>query len=492
MNEDYPTEGIDTMGQEMNRGSSTTIPVERGPITDFPRDPIGTMKHLHARHGNLAMLSDTEASLVFGFGGEYNQRLLSDTQTFHSQFFAIRGSRHSAQRRLTCGILSMNGDEHRRHRRMVHGPFQKRAVTGYRDQIVDLVEEQLETWQTGQIRDIHRDSVELLLRITSCVLFGFDQRELSLKIGVATERWVQLNHENGMGSLVSSARDHAAYEELLAQARLLESLLLEMITLRRASADPSATDVLNLLIHAHDEQGIALTDEELIGQAAILFSAAHLTTANSLSWTLFLLAQHPESGNELYDELWGKLGGDAPSLAQLEQLPLLNRVTKESMRCLPASAYSQRISTGPSEFGTTELRRGTMFIFSQFMTHHLEELYSQPYRFLPQRWETLNVTPYEYLPFAAGPRMCIGATLAMQILHLAVSVIWQRQRLTVVPGATIDGVVTSTMLGPRRGVPMLVGGKNTRLENHWVRGNIHDLLQLNWPVSPKHILPKAA
>lgn len=480
------------MNKEQTKSGTTTIPIEQGAITEFPRDPIGTMKQLHARHGKLAMLSDPEASLVFGFGGEYNQRLLSDTQTFHSQFFAVRGPRHSAQRRLTCGILSMNGEEHRRHRRMVHGPFQKRAVSGYRDQIVELVEEQLQTWQTGQIRDIHRDSVELLLRITSCVLFGFDHRELSLKIGVATERWVQLNHENGMGSLVSSARDHALYEQLLEQARLLESLLLEMIAVRRASADPTATDVLNLLIHAHDEQGVALTDEELIGQAAILFSAAHLTTANSLSWTLFLLAQHPEAGNDLYDELRGKLHGDAPSLAQLEQLPFLNRVTKESMRCLPASAYSQRISTGPCEFGTTRLRRGTMFIFSQFMTHHLEELYTQPYRFLPQRWETLNVTPYEYLPFAAGPRMCIGATLAMQILHIAVSVIWQRQRLTVVPGATIDGVVTSTMLGPRRGVPMLIGGKNTRLENHWVRGNIHDLLQLNWPVSPKQVLPKAA
>ena len=64
------------------------MPVARGAITEFPRDPIGTMKHLHARHGKLAMLSDAEASLVFGFGGEYNQRLLSDTQTFHSQFFA--------------------------------------------------------------------------------------------------------------------------------------------------------------------------------------------------------------------------------------------------------------------------------------------------------------------------------------------------------------------------------------------------------------------
>jgi cytochrome P450 len=469
-----------------------SIPIEQGAITEFPRDPIGTMKRLHQRHGKLAMLSDQEASLVFGFGGEYNQRVLSDTQTFHSQFFAVRGPRHSAQRRLTCGILSMNGDEHRRHRRMVHGPFQKRAVSGYRKQIVELVEEQLLHWQTGQIRDIHRDSVELLLRITSCVLFGFDHRELSLKIGVATERWVQLNHENGMGSLVSAARNHELYEQLLQQAQLLEGLLLEMIALRRASADPSATDVLNLLIHAHDEQGVALNDEELIGQAAILFSAAHLTTANSLSWTLFLLAQHPDVGNDLYDELWSKLHGDAPELAQLDQFRLLNRVTKESMRCLPASAYSQRISTGASAFGSTEFRRGTMFIFSQFMTHHLEELYTQPYRFQPQRWDTLNVTPYEYLPFAAGPRMCIGATLAMQILHLAVSVIWQRHRLTVVPGAAIDGVVTSTMLGPRRGIPMLIGGKNTRLENHWVRGNIHDLLRLDWPVSPKYVLPKAA
>jgi cytochrome P450 len=389
---------------------------------------------------------------------------------------------------LTCGILTMNGDEHKRHRRLVHSPFQKKSVEGYRDAIVSLVDEQLSTWRNGQVRDIHKDSIELLLRITSCILFGFDQRELSMKIGSSTERWVELNHRNGLGSLLSEARDQASYDELLNQADDLEGLIRQMIALRRTNRNPHARDVLSLLIQAADEEGTALTDEELIGQAAVLFGAAHLTTANSLTWTLFLLAQHPTVGYDLWHELHDKLDGDAPNVSQLDQFPLLDRVIKESMRCLPASAYSQRINAEPVDLGPIHLQRGTLLIFSQFMTHHLADVYDQPYRFMPQRWESLSVSPYDYLPFASGPRMCIGAVLASMILRLAVPMIWQRHRLSVMPGAEINGQVISTMLGPSNGMPMLVSGTHASLQNQWVRGNIHQLINLDWPGSPRSAL----
>jgi len=474
------------------RVPSAELPITVGELRDFPRDPIGTMRLLHERHGNLAVLEQDGSRIVFGFGAEYNQRVLSDTKTFHSQFFAVRGPRNSAQRRLTCGLLSMNGEDHKRHRRMVHGSFQKKAVEGYRDAIAALVEEHLAEWRSGQVRDIHDDAVALLLRITSCVLFGFDQRELSIQIGESTERWVAMNHANGLGSLLSSARDPDSYEQLLAQAEELEGLIRRMIALRRESADPAARDVLSLLIHARDEAGQQLTEDELIGQAAVLFAAAHLTTANTLSWTLFLLAQHPRVGHELLSELDGELAGEAPTVAQLERLPYLDRVMKESMRCLPASSYSQRITTEPVRIGPLDLPRGTLLIFSQFLSHHLPEVFADPYQFRPERWETLNPSPYDFLPFANGPRMCIGAVLAGMILRLTVPVIWQRYRLTVVPGSVIDGQVTSTMLGPSRGMPMLVSGPNGTLANQWVRGNIHDLVRLDWPESPRQHLPAAA
>lgn len=454
-----------------------SLPITPGSLRDFPRDPIACMRRLYRTHGPIAALEEEGQRLVFAFGPRYNQQLLSDPQTFHSRFFAIRGPRNSAQRRLTCGLLSMNGSEHKRHRRLVFGPFQKKSIEVYRDALAGLAEQMLGQWGPGQVRDIFRDMTQFMLRVTSSVLFGFDLPELAYAIGHMTERWVRMNHELGIGALVSDPGITSAYHRLLALAEALEAQILAMITHRRASA-AMTNDVLSLLVRAHDETGAALSDAELIGQAAILFAAAHLTTANTLTWTLFLLAEHPEVAADLVDELTATLGGGAPTLEQLERLPLLDRVIKESMRVLPASSYSQRTNVEPVELGPFRLALGTTVIFSQYITHHMPDLFPQPERFLPDRWHTICPSSYEYLPFAAGPRMCIGASLAMMTLKITLPAILQRYRLKVVPGANINGLVTSTMLAPTSGMPMLVSGPHTPFSASWIRGNIHELVEL--------------
>ena len=122
-----------------------------------------------------------------------------------------------------------------------------------------------------------------------------------------------------------------------------------------------------------------------------------------------MLAQHPDIAAELAEELAGMRGGDSPTLEQLEQLPLLDRVIKESMRLLPASAYSHRVNAEPVDIGPLHVAKGTPVIFSQIITHHLPELFPEPAQFRPERWRNLMPSPYAYLPFAAGPRMCLGA-----------------------------------------------------------------------------------
>lgn len=456
------------------------LPVTEGRLTDFPRDPIACMRALYDRHGEICALQEQGARIVFAFGPHYNQRVLCDTQTFHSQFFALRGPKRSAQRRLTCGLLTMNGDTHKRNRRIVMGPFQKRSIENYRDALAGLVEELLGDWQSGQTRDVFADMTRFMLRVTSSILFGFDRADLAYAIGEQTETWVRANHELGIGSLLSRARDPGDYERLLAQAEALEADICRMIELRRGAND-LGTDVLSLLIRAHDDQGVGLSDEELIGQAAILFAAAHLTTANTLTWTLFLLAQHPPVGDALRAQLRNVLSGAPPRLDQLELLPLLDRVVQESMRVLPASSYSQRVTAERTRLGPFDLPTGSLVIFSQFITHHLERSFADPYRFRPERWETIDPSPYEYLPFAAGPKMCIGGPLAMMTLRITLGTLWQRFGLSVVPGAEIEGLVTSTMLGPTRGMPMRVTEADRPGESRWVRGNITDLLAMDLP-----------
>jgi cytochrome P450 len=134
----------------------------------------------------------------------------------------------------------------------------------------------------------------------------------------------------------------------------------------------------------------------------------------------------------------------------------------------------------PVELGPFRVTKGTVVFFSQFVTHHMTELFPDPERFLPDRWKTINPSPYAYLPFAAGPRMCLGGPLALAVIKVTLPVILQRFRLSVVPNSTINGNVISTMLAPINGIPMRIERADAPiLPQQPVAGNVHDMVILD-------------
>jgi cytochrome P450 len=162
-----------------------------------------------------------------------------------------------------------------------------------------------------------------------------------------------------------------------------------------------------------------------------------------------------------------------------EELSLLDRVIKESMRILPASAYSQRINTVAVQLGPLFLPRGTGIVFTPLVTHHLPEIYSEPERFSPDRWLTLRPSPYAYHPFGAGPRLCIGGPLATAIIRVALQKILLRYRLPVVPGSDIGVHVESTMLVPTNGLPMRIHAADGQFAANPITGRIRELVDFD-------------
>ena len=133
-------------------GCDEPLPVAHGRLLDFPDDPLACMKKLQAQHGNVCALEEQGTRIYFAFGSEYNHQVLSDGASFHSRFFAIRGSRNSPQRRLSSGLLSMNGEQHKRHRRLVMDAFLKKAIQNYVPTIRSLTLEMLDDWRAGTER----------------------------------------------------------------------------------------------------------------------------------------------------------------------------------------------------------------------------------------------------------------------------------------------------------------------------------------------------
>ncbi|MCA9066606.1 MAG: cytochrome P450, partial [Planctomycetaceae bacterium] len=221
-----------------------------------------------------------------------------------------------------------------------------------------------------------------------------------------------------------------------------------------------------------------ISDDQMIGHATLLFAAAHLTTAHTFSWTLFLLAQHPHVLAAVRDEIQAKVAGEIPTAEELESLTLLTHVIQESMRVLPASSYSQRVAAEPVTLGGIRLSPWTPVVFSQYITHHRNDLFSDADSFRPERWQNLNPSPYEYLPFGAGPRMCIGAPLAMVELRTALCLMLKRFSFQIEAESTVNGHVVSTMLGPTSPIRATLLPTTELPQTVPVHGSIHNLMQL--------------
>ncbi len=443
-------------------------------------DPVGTICRLYRRYGSVTALGRVKFKqprdlLLFAIGPEFNRLLFSDPNLFRPTGLILPGPRNSAQRRVRFGLTRMIGDQHRQQRQLVAPPFHRCAVQGYHDIMVDVMNTEIAEWKTGIGINIHEKVRALTLRIASAVLFSRDPAE-AYPIGRMLEDWVERCFSMGVWTYPLPVPG-TPYHGMLRQAERIEKALLTMIARRRAQ--PGArSDVLSLLMEARDNEGRAMSDTELIGQASILFIASFETTTSALTWSLFLLAQHPAVMHQLMDEIESVLDDAPPRLDQLPQLPFLHWVIKESMRILPPVPYTVRVAQQPLKVGPFEVPQETRVIASHYLTHHLPDLYPEPERFRPERWRNINPTQYEYLPFNAGPRICIGGAFATQVLKISLAMILQRFRFTVVPGTRINRIVAISM-NPRHGLPMIVAKKDRNYSVSEVRGQIREMVDFS-------------
>jgi cytochrome P450 len=220
-----------------------------------------------------------------------------------------------------------------------------------------------------------------------------------------------------------------------------------------------------------------LEPSDLVGQITLLFGASHETTALALTWTLFLLSQHPEVASELADELDAELHGDPMQPDQASRLPLLDRVLRESLRLFPPVPYTIRTATRESALGDATVARGDKVICSHYFTHHMPELYAEPERFLPQRWESLQPDPAAYLPFSMSPRICIGQNFATAVIKGVLTTLLPRVRLAPPRGARIERAVRVT-LGPSGGMAMRVLAPERGFAVEPVTGSVREMVVL--------------
>jgi cytochrome P450 len=389
---------------------------------------------------------------VLALGPTLNQQVLSPGTNFHPTPLPIPPGADTLER-FYSGILFMHGDRHKKHRRLIAPAFHPTRLEGYSKMIAASAERRLQNWKPGDTVDILKEGRDILIGFMTQMLIGKTSvHDHSVSVG---ERMEDVkNRSLSLLAWLPMMVPGSPRRELITRARSLYEDLEAIIAKKRASTEDDG-DLLTPLIHAHDDDGTAMTAEELIGQLFLLFIGGFESAMTALTWTCYLLAQHPEVAADLHDELTGTLHGNAPTLAQLEKLPLLEAVIKESLRVLPPVFALGRVTAGPVEMGKHRLPPDTEIFLSVYHSQRQPDLYEHPARFLPKRWETINPSSFNYLPFGAGPHTCIGWGLAMIELKIILSVIVQRYRLALPNNVRIDRKIF-TVLGPKPGTRMIV------------------------------------
>jgi cytochrome P450 len=196
-----------------------------------------------------------------------------------------------------------------------------------------------------------------------------------------------------------------------------------------------------LLDARYEDTGKGMNDQQLIDEAAILFIAGHETSANSLAWTLYLLAQHPEVLHKLKAELTAVAPNRVPSFNDLRQLTYLTQVINESMRLYPPAWITDRVALNDDELNGIPIPKGTVISIFIYGLHHQKKRWQDPEAFRPERFRpeiSKTKHAFSFMPFGGGPRLCIGNNFAMMEMQLTLAAVLRRFNLRLPPGFEVS------------------------------------------------------
>jgi cytochrome P450 len=361
---------------------------------------------------------------------------------------------------LGNGLLTAEGADWRRQRRIMAPAFQHKRIEGFAPTMNAAAQAMLARWDAlpaGAGLDIAEAMMRVTLTIIARTMFSTESEDEIAAVGDAVSAY-QLSVRPGMADLIGlpewlPRRGASAGARAL---RGLDSLFNAIIERRRRGGGPH-DDLLALLLAARDDEtGSGLSDAELRDEVATIFTAGHETTANALAWTWYLLSGHPAVEARLHEELARVLGGRAPGFADIPALGFTRAVIDEAMRLYPPAHTLSREALADDEIAGHRIAAGTAVIISPWVMHRHRAHWRDADSFDPDRFGPGGDAPRErfvYMPFGGGPRICIGASFALTEAVLIVAAVAQRYRLRLKPGHPVEPVGLIT-LRPRYGLPM--------------------------------------
>jgi cytochrome P450 len=365
------------------------------------------------------------------------------------------------------GLLTSEEPLHMRQRRLAQPAFLRQRIAAYGEVIGQNATAISQSWRSGEVRNLHDDMLVLALRIVGKCLFDLDvqSQEEVKKISAAVDAFMDF-----LPLAILPFSEQIQRLPLPAMKRIrkgqadMDAIIYAMIDERRRSPGDRG-DLLSMLLEAVDPEDptARMSNQQIHDECLTIMLAGHETTANALSFALWLMAKHPDVQLRLHEEATGVLGNRAATADDYGRLPYATQVFSETLRLYPPVWVIARTCIQSYEIAGYRIPRGAVLVASQFVVHRDARFYPDPLRFDPERFaaekkDMAKARPrFAFFPFAAGSRQCIGEGLAWMEGVLSLATIARDWRVSVPPGSAAEIAINPAIsLRPKHGVPLIV------------------------------------
>lgn len=435
-----------------------------GHMPQMARDPLQMLHDLALQHGPIVRFTLLGTPYLLISNPAYIREVLVTQAEYFPKAdrdLAIMGPL------LGYGLLTTNGAQHRTYRKLAQPAFHAKRIVTYADAMTHYANATTNRWHDGATYDMSAEMLRTTMYIVAKTLFNTDATAMGAEadaIGAAIHQIQEIvDYDFTWLDVVPQWVPTQANRMRKGARQQLDGLIEGLIAARRAGAVNGEVqdqgDLLSMLLLAEDEAGRRLTDAEVRDEAINLFVAGHETTSNALTWTSYLLAEHPAVMAKLQAELDQVLAGRTPTLHDLGQLPYTAQVIKEAMRLYPpAWVLNTRQANADVTIDGYPIAAGTKVFVAPYVMHRLPQYFDAPDQFRPERFtpEFEEQLPrFAYMPFGGGPRICIGNSFALMEAQLVLATIAQRYAFHLAPEAKVATQPLITLM-PKHGMLLRV------------------------------------
>jgi len=391
-------------------------------LRKFMNDPTKTLMEIAHTYGDICHFKFGRQHIYLLNNPDYIEGILIRD---HKNFIKSRGLQVS-KRLLGEGLVTSEGEYHDRQRKLIQPTFHPNRIKAYGDIMTSHAVRMQERWKDGSTLDIHKEMMHVTSEIISKAVLGSDIKAEEDEVGVALQTCMEYFNRLQMpfGELIEKIPILPINKGYQSAKKKLDSIVYAMIKEHRDNEGKGVyhkEDLLYTLLQAQDtEAGIGrMTDLQLKDEVMTIFLAGHETTSNALTWTFYLLSQHPTTDDRVYAELSSVLGDKdnkrIPTVEDIPKLEYIEKVFRESMRLYPPAWTLGRKAINDYKVDKYVIPAGSVILMSQYVIHHDSRYFSDPDVFYPDRWTKearLHLPRFSYFPFGGGIRGCVGEPFA--------------------------------------------------------------------------------